>query len=368
MGTDVDVVVIGAGVVGMAVGHELASRGSSVAVLERNARPGQETSSRHSGVIHAGIYYPTGSLKARLCVEGRHRLLEFCGRHRVPHRITGKLIVAIADGEAEALEDLRTRAHANGVDEVRRVTRDEARRREPGGHCAAALWSPVTGIVDADALIRALDRRLAARGGHLFTDHEVVGLAPEPGGWRVEVRPGRGERHRIRAAQVVNAAGLGAQAVARLAGQPAPALYPCKGSYFWTPRPLVRGLVYPLPEAGLQGLGIHTTVDLDGRIRFGPDTEYVERIDYGVDASRAGAFLDAASRYLPDLRPGDLRPDTAGIRPKLVGPGGGFADFCIDGLEAAGGGHLLSLFGIESPGLTASLAIAREVAARLGAP
>lgn len=368
MSTDVDVVVIGAGVVGMAVGRELAARGRSVAVLERNGRAGQETSSRHSGVIHAGIYYPTGSLKARLCVEGRRQLLEFCGRHGVPHRITGKLIVAVTDREEGALEELRARAHANGADEIRHITRDEVRRREPGVRCVAALWSPMTGIVDAEALIRALDRRLATHGGHLLLDHEVVGLSPDPHGWRVDVRPGRGVPHRIRATHVVNAAGLRAQTVARLAGQPAPALHPCKGSYFWTPRPVVRGLVYPLPEAGIQGLGIHTTVDLDGRIRFGPDTEFVERIDYGVDASRAGAFLEAASRYLPDLRPGDLRPDTAGIRPKLVGPGGDFADFRIDGFGAAGGGNLLSLFGIESPGLTASLAIAREVVAQLGSP
>ncbi len=368
MDTDVEVVVIGAGVVGLAVARELALRGLSVVVLERNPRPGQETSSRHSGVIHAGIYYPTGSLKARLCVEGRRRLVEFCGRYGVPHRITGKLIVAVSPAQEASLGYLRRQARANGVEEVAPISLAEVRRREPRVRCAAALWSPVTGIVDAEELIRALDRQFAAAGGHLLTDHRVTGLEPDTRGWRVEVRPGRGEAYAIRATHVVNAAGLGAVALASIAGQSVPPLHLCKGTYFWTPRPLVQGLVYPLPEAGLAGLGIHTTVDLAGRIRLGPDTEYVDRIDYEVDAGREEAFREAAARYLPDLAPGDLRPDTAGIRPKLVGPDEGVQDFRIERTEASGGAVLLSLLGIESPGLTASLAIGREVADRLGVP
>jgi len=363
---DVDVAVIGAGVVGLAAAVELARRGRSVAVLERNARAGQETSSRHSGVIHAGIYYPTGSLKARLCVAGRRALVAFCARHRVPHRLCGKLILAVSPDEEATLEGLLATARANGVEGIRRAARAEVRRRQPAVRAAAALWSAGTGIVDAEELVRALDRQLAARGGHLLCGQPVTGLEPVAGGWRVIARPARGEEHAIHARDVVNAAGLWAPELARAAGLTPPRQHLCKGVYFWTPRPLADGLIYPVPEAGLRGLGIHATVDLGGRLRFGPDTEYVARIDYGVDPDRAAAFERAVVRYLLDLVPGDLRPDTAGIRPKLAGPGEGFADFAIDLHGEPGGGRLLSLYGIESPGLTASLGLGAEVAARLG--
>ncbi len=365
-GSDVDVAVVGGGIVGLAVAAELLDRGASVVVFERNPRPGQETTARNSGVIHAGLYYPTDSLKARMCVDGRRRLLAFCDRHRVPHRITGKLIVACDPEEEGPLEELLSRAHANGVSEVRRIPHAEIRRREPQVRAVAALWSPVTGIVDTEELVRALDRTLSGRGGHLLTDHEVVGLHREDRGWAVELRPSRGVIHTVRATAVVNAAGLWAGEVAGLAGRPAPRLYLCKGVYFWTPRPLVRGLVYPLPEAGLRGLGIHATVDLSGRVRFGPDTEFVDRLGYGVDVGRAARFHRAITRYLPGLALEDLRPDTAGIRPRLAGPGDTTTDFRIDGSTGGDDGTLVSLFGIESPGLTASLALAREVAARLG--
>ncbi len=354
---DVSAAVIGAGVVGLAIGRALARRGTAVAVIERNPRPAQETSARHSGVMHAGLYYPTDSLKARACVEGRRRLVAFCQRHGVSHRVCGKLIVSDDEGGLQRLAD---QGQANGVEGLTRVTRAQIRQREPNVTAGAGLLSAATGIVSSDELAAALERQLLDHGGVVLLGHEVVGLARRSGGWTVRVRPARGEAYEFGAERVINAAGLWAGEVAALAGVERPAVHYCKGEYFWTTRPVVRGLVYPLPEPGLRGLGIHTTVDLAGRIRFGPDTSWVDGLQYGVDDRKAESFARALGRYLAGIDAADLQPDTAGIRPKLS-RGTDFADFQL--LEEPGG--LLTLAGIESPGLTSCLALGRMVAERV---
>ncbi len=354
---DVDVVVIGGGLVGLATARALVAGGRQTALVERNPRLAQETSARHSGVIHAGLYYPPGSLKARLCVEGRRELVRFCRRHHVEHRMVGKLIVATTAEEEPALQELLDRGRANGVEGLRLVGRAAVARREPAVRAVAGLLSTVTGIVSSDELAAALERDAVEGGAVVLLRHAVVGLQRTGDGWRVSLAPPDGRRYDISALQVVNAAGLWAGEVAALAGETDLAVSYCKGSYFWTPRDLVRGLVYPLPETGLRGLGVHTTVDLGGRVRFGPDTEWVDGLDYGVDPGAAARFGAAVRRYLPALRDGDLRPDTAGIRPKLDRTGR-FADFVL----RRGPSSLVTLAGIESPGLTACLALGRAAA------
>jgi len=356
-GTEIDVAVIGAGVVGLAVARELTRRGRAVAVLERNRRPGQETSSRHSGVLHAGLYYPTGSLKARLCVEGRRELVELCRRRDVGHSICGKLIVATTLAEEEGLHRLLRQGRDNGVEGLRLVTSDEVRQREPTVSAAAGLLSEATGIVSSDELTAALERSVLDRGGVVLCRHEVIGLEPAAGGWSVAVRPGGGEPYTFATRHVVNAAGLWCAEVAALAGEGDLDVHYCKGDYFWTTRPAVRGLVYPLPDPGLRGLGIHATVDLAGRIRFGPDAAFVDDLQYDVDAAKAVDFARAVARYIPSIGAGDLQPDTAGIRPKLVREDE-FHDFVVRQGESG----LVTLAGIESPGLTSCLALGRHTA------
>lgn len=357
-GSDIDVAVIGAGVVGLAIGRALAGRNLTVAVLEKNVKPGAETSSRHSGVIHAGIYYPTGSLKAQLCVSGRQMLYDFCLQRNVAHARIGKLIVAVDQAEIQALETLRDQGLDNGVDGLEMITADQARAREPNIKVAAAMVSHSTGIVDSDQLIPALERDLTDNGGSLLIGQQVTGLERIDYGWRVSVTPSRGEPNSFTAARVINAAGLHADKIARMAGVDDFSIHWCKGDYFWTPKKLISGLVYPLPEAGLKGLGVHATVDLAGRLRFGPDTAYVDELTYHVNEVKAVDFARAIGRYLPAITTHDLMPDTAGMRPKLVGPEGGWADFRIT--EDKPG--LINLAGIESPGLTSCLAIGKHVA------
>jgi L-2-hydroxyglutarate oxidase LhgO len=353
----VDVAVIGAGVVGLAVGRALAAQGLDTAVLERNPRPGQETSSRHSGVLHAGLYYPTGSLKARLCVEGRRALVAFCQRHDVPHAVCGKVIVATSEAEEAELQRLHAQGLDNGVEGLERITGAQVRQREPSVRATAGLLSAATAIVSSDDLVAALERSLLARGGLVLPGNEVVALQPTGDHWTVTVQPLRGEAHSFEAGQVVNAAGLAAAAVARLAGEDDLQVHYCRGDYFWTTRPVVRGLVYPVPEPGLRGLGVHTTVDLAGRIRFGPDTTWIDDIAYDVDPSKAPAFAAALARYLDGIDVADLQPDTSGIRPKLTRD-----DRFTDFLLRRGPSGLVTLAGIESPGLTSCLALGREVA------
>lgn len=366
---DVDCVVAGAGVVGIAIARALAAAGREVWLLERGARFGEETSARNSEVIHAGIYYDPGSLKARLCVEGRAQLYAFCAAHGVPHRRAGKLIVASDAAEAERLPGIAARARDNGVDDLELIDGATAQAMEPAlGPVAAALHSPSTGIVDSHAYMLALLGEAEARGAQLMLRAPVEGGALEPDG-RVRLAIGGAEPVQLRARSFVNAAGLWAAGLsARIEGlPPPPEMAYVKGNYFTLAHkaPFSR-LIYPVPREG--GLGTHLTLDLAGQAKFGPDTEWLETRDpdtigYAVDPARRAGFAAAIRTYWPDLREADLAPGYSGIRPKLAG--GLYPDFHLDGPEVHGAGAHVLLYGIESPGLTASMAIADEVAARL---
>lgn len=367
MERDADVVVVGGGVVGLAAAAALARAGRSVLLVERHGALAQETTTRNSEVVHAGLYYPEGSLKARLCVAGREALYARCADRGIPHRKLGKLVVATQESELGVLETLQRRGTANGAPGLRLVGADEVARREPCVRAVAALESPETGIVDGHALCMSLAAEIEARDGLLVLHTEVRGIESVSGGYRVETREADGGAAAVHCAAVVNAAGLAADAVAALPGLDVDACgyrqHPCKGDYFALApgAPLrVARLVYPVPAGA--GLGVHATLDLGGRIRFGPDATYVDRVEYGVDPAKAEAFAAAASRYLPGLRAEWLAPDYAGVRPKLAGPGEAFRDFVVAEESDAGLPGFVNLVGIESPGLTAALAIGDRVA------
>jgi L-2-hydroxyglutarate oxidase LhgO len=360
----VDCIVIGAGVIGLAVARELAGRGRQVIILERESRFGEGVSSRNSEVIHAGIYYPAGSLKARLCVRGRELLYAFCSRYGVPHRRCGKLIVATGPEQEEALQRIRAHALANGVPGLERLNRQQALALEPELACTAALLSPATGILDTHRFMLSLLAQAEAAGALIAYRTAVDHLRAGDGG--VVVATGGDQPMALRARCVINAAGLDAPALAArtrgLAPAHCPRAYYAKGSYFTLAgRSPFSHLIYPVPEPG--GLGIHLTLDLGGQARFGPDVQWVEQPDYAVDPGRGDQFYQVIQRYWPGLRDGSLRPDYAGVRPKISGPGEAAADFRIEGPASHGVQGLINLFGIESPGLTASLAIAERVAA-----
>jgi L-2-hydroxyglutarate oxidase LhgO len=368
---DVDVIVVGGGVVGLACGAALAKRGRRVVVLERHGGLARETTSRNSGVIHAGIYYPAGSWKARLCVEGRERLYERCAREGIPHRQYGKVIVATSEAEVRVLEDLLAKGRANGAPGLELMDGAAVVRREPCVRAVAGLLSPRTGIVDPHELCLSLAAELEREGGTLLLRNAIESIEPKPGGFEVRACAEGEEPASVTCAAVVNAAGLSADRVAALAGVDVDAAryrqHPCKGDYFaLAPAAPFRfaGLVYPVH--GTAGLGVHVTLDLGGRVRFGPDATYVDSLDYAIDPGKASAFAEAAGHYLPGLRAEWLSPDQSGIRPKLQAPGETFRDFVIAEESARGLPGLVNLVGIESPGLTASLAIAERVAELLG--
>jgi L-2-hydroxyglutarate oxidase LhgO len=367
---ETDVVVVGGGVIGLASAAALAAAGRSVVLVERNAAIAREVTARNSEVIHAGIYYPEGSLKAQLCVAGRQALYERCRKLRIPHRKLGKLIVATDADELAVLESLQQRAHANGVPEVASIDEREVRRREPFVRALGALDSPVSGIVDAHALCLSYAAEAEAHGAVLVMQTEVLEIERRAPGYCVTARGGDGDRSVIGAAAVVNATGLASDVLAERAGFDVDAcgyrLHPCKGDYFSLApgAPVgVQRLVYPVP--GGAGLGVHATLDLGGRIRFGPDAEYVAEIRYDVDPAKAADFAAAIRRYLPAVKADWLHPDYAGIRPRLARPGEAFRDFVVAEESEAGWPGFVNLIGIESPGLTAAPAIADRVVALL---
>lgn len=366
----VDVVVIGAGVVGLAAARALALSGREVLVLEQEAGIGMGTSSRNSEVIHAGIYYPTGSLKARLCVRGRDMLYAYCVERGIAHRRCGKLIVAHTPSQVSGLKGIAKKARANGVDDLRPLTATEAQALEPRLQCAEALLSPSTGIVDSHALMLALQGDLENTGGMVICHSTVESVVVSADGFLLRMADGT----ELLAAALVNAAGLQACDLARRIDGLAPAHVPrpwyAKGNYFTlsSGRSPFQHLIYPAPEPEkhLAGLGVHLTVDLGGQAKFGPDVQWTDQPDdLAVDAARGEGFYAEVRRYWPDLPDGALQPGYAGIRPKISGPDEPAADFRIDGPAVHGVPGLVNLFGIESPGLTSCLAIGEQVALRL---
>jgi len=358
----VDCVVIGAGVVGLAIARELAIAGREVLVLEAADAIGTHTSSRNSEVIHAGLYYPTGSLKARLCVEGRKALYAYCAERSVAHRRIGKIVVASDESKVARIRSYAATAKANGVDDLRWLSVAELHELEPDVRCVAGFLSPSTGIVDSHGLMLAFHGDAQGHGATVVLRTPVCGGEIRDETVRLDI--GGTEPMTLACRTVVNSAGLFAQDVARaIKGFPphhVPTQYFAKAHYFTLAgRSPFRRLVYPV--ASDAHLGVHVTLDLAGEARFGPDVSWIDRVDYTFDASREPLFRDAIRRYYPALRDGALQPGYTGIRPKVVGPGEPAADFVIEGPQHHGVAGLVNLFGIESPGLTAALAIARYV-------
>jgi len=365
MTIEVEVAIIGAGVVGLAIAAEVAQWCKGVFVFERNRTFGLETSSRNSEVIHAGIYYPEDSLKARFCIEGRHLLYELCKRYGIPHRKSGKIILAVREDELSQLEGIYQQAQKTGIRDLVDLSGAALKRLEPEIEGKAGLLSRSTGIIDSHSLLQFFYNKARASGAQFVFGTDVIGIERVGTNYRVRIRDQDGISAFI-AHAIVNSAGLNSDKLAESAGiaidKAGYKLHYCKGEYFsldsrWRHR--ISRLIYPTPEQA--GLGVHVTLGLDGRMRLGPNLCYVHKIDYGIDDSGKEAFYRLTKRFLPDLELYDLEPEFAGIRPKLQAPGEDFRDFVITHEEKAGFPGLINLIGIESPGLTASPAIARYV-------
>jgi len=367
MTDQLDCVVVGAGVVGLAIGRSLALAGREVVVLEAEPEIGMHTSSRNSEVIHAGIYYSTDSLKAKLCVAGKEMLYEYCDRHHVPFNRIGKLIVASGDKEVVRLESIREQASRNGVRDLRRLSQSEARALEPSVVCDAAVLSPSTGIVDSHSLMLAMQGEIEDRGGYVLTQSRVTRIEPTASGFEIAIE---GSEDLFECRSLVNSAGLfAADVAATMQGFPEsdrPRTYFAIGHYFaYQGKSPFSHLVYPIPVDG--GLGIHATNDMGGSARFGPDVTWVDGIDYAFDESKKDRFIEAIRSYFPELDEQRLTPAYTGIRPKLAGAGEAPRDFVIQFEGDHGIPGLVNLFGIESPGLTAALAIGEYVASEYSA-
>ncbi len=363
----VDITIVGAGVIGLALAARLARPDRLVVVCEQHDRFGQETSSRNSEVIHAGIYYPPHSLKARLCVAGNPKLYAFCEQHGIAHARLGKIIVATTPEELPQLQHWLENGEQNQVPGLELLTPDQVKTLEPELSCLGGLYSPTTGILDTHGLMETFFQQAQRQDALIVFGSEVTGLTRKPEGFQVVLKNG-GEQFLSRI--VINAAGLGAERVASLAGLAAGTadygLHLSKGDYFRTSQTFqIKHLVYPVPHLHVNNLGIHLTKDLAGGTRFGPDATYVDGIDYQIDENKKHRFGQAIQHYLPQLDPGRLYPDTAGIRPKLQGPEEGFRDFVIQHEGDRGLEGMVNLIGIESPGLTCALSIAEEVERQL---
>ena len=357
---DADITIIGAGVVGLAIAEALADSRTNIYIIEKDVSHGRGISSRNSEVIHAGIYYPPGSLKAKLCVEGRELLYETCMQHHIPHKKTGKLIIAATKNETGKIEQLLQTARQNGVSSVSLIDQCRISEMEPNIRATAALYSPDTGIVSVHSLMDYYLQSAKSRGAEIVYGTEVVGIEQVPQGYKMSTVNQEGESFTFTTEKIINAAGLHSDMIARMVGKEY-LLHYCKGEYFSIDNVksgMVTRLVYPVPEENHVGLGVHLTLDLTGRMKLGPDTTYIQRVeDYRVDASKRDQFYEGAVKFLPFIHKEDIIPDMSGIRPKLQGPGEGFRDFVIR--EDLPG--FFNLVGIESPGLTAAPAIAKYV-------
>lgn len=366
---DFDVVIVGGGVVGLACAEKLSGI-SKVLLIERNDKFGQEISSRNSEVIHAGIYYQPNSLKARLCVEGKKMLYQWCSAKNVPNKRLGKYIVATNEAELPKIGHLYRNASYNGVDDLEIVSNMELKQAEPNVEAISAIWSPSTGIVDTHELMRSFEAEAIFKGCTIAYKHEFIGMRKIENGYVVTINSGE-DRFEITTRYLVNSAGLNSDKIAELAGidieKAGYKLNYCKGHYFrlnpaknW----IIKHLIYPVPPASGDGVGIHATIDIDGGIKFGPDIHYISKreLDYTVPEYLASKFLQSVRKYLPDIELDDLSPDQSGIRPKLQTEGGEFRDFIICNEHEKGLNGLINLIGIESPGLTSCMAIAEYVA------
>lgn len=361
-----DITIIGAGVIGLAVAAELSQEHPDIFVLEKNLAFGQETSSRNSEVIHAGIYYPQDSLKAKTCIEGKQLLYEYCRKNNLPHKRVGKLIVAIDDNEVKDLEELFKNGSRNGVNDLRLLSKREVSQFEPHINAAAAIYSPSTGILDTHGFMKTLAGEFKANGGEIVYNTELVDIGKVAGGFEIRSEDKREGEFSFFTQVLINCAGLNSDKVAAIAGinKKDYRLKYCKGDYFRVANDkskLVMGLVYPVPKKDRAGLGIHATVDLAGSLRLGPDDEYIENIDYEVDEAKREIFYESVKPFLPFVELVDLSPDTSGVRPKLQGPGEDFRDFLIKEESDKNLLGMINLIGIESPGLTAALSIAKLV-------
>lgn len=357
-----DIIIIGAGVVGLAIAEAVATKNLRVAVLEKNDSFGRETSSRNSEVIHAGIYYPKDFLKSRLCLRGNRLLYDWCAKHQVAHKRIGKFIVAANDEECAQLEHIKVTAHENGVEQLDYISAGELKSAEPEVKAAGGLFSPATGIIDTHGLMRSLLASAAGNDAIITYRSEVTGIEFDGRTWELEINCGE---YRVGTKTLINSAGLHADSIAQMAGIDIDAtgyrIRPCKGNYFTAnPAPRIHHLIYPVPLKNNVGLGIHATLDLSGRVRFGPDSCYLADgniDDFTVDESLKPAFHESIQKYLPGVSMDALSPDMSGIRPKVQGPGDPMRDFIIREESGRGMPGLINLVGIESPGLTAGLAI-----------
>ena len=358
-----NITVIGAGAVGLAIAEELSAKYKRVLLVEKNDGFGQETSSRNSEVIHAGIYYPHGFLKASLCTEGNRLLYDLCRERNIPHKRIGKLIVAVNDEECERLENIKKHAEGNSVSDLTLLGKKQTLTLEPEVSAKAAIYSPSTGIIDSHSLMRSFCIKAEMNGAVIALRSKVTAIHAKDGIYEVETNGGE---YRFHTRVIINSAGLYSDSIAAMAGidvdRHGYRLKYCKGNYFSaSPAPKLNHLVYPVPPVNTESLGIHATLDMSNRIKFGPDSQYTDEIEYGIDEGRRESFYQSIMNYLPGIKPEYLHPDTCGIRPKLQGPGEAYRDFIIKDERGIGYPGLINLIGIESPGLTSCVAIAHYV-------